>query len=186
MGRGSRLTSWPAYSSLMALSQPMIAEEILDAYPLGRHRCLLDVGGGAAAFLAAAAASAPDLRLMLFDLPAVAHQAEQRLRQLGLAERSSVFGGNFFADPLPKGADVVSLVRVLLDHDDASVLLLLRAAREAVGRDGTLLIAEPLRDPTASDRAAAAYFGVYLLAMGTRPHAHTRRACVTAASGRLH
>ena len=37
---------------------------VLDAYPLARHRCLLDVGGGEGAFLAAAAAararSAPD------------------------------------------------------------------------------------------------------------------------------
>ena len=74
-----------AYSSLMALSQPMIAEEILDAYRLGRHRCLLDVGGGEGAFLAAAAAAAPGLRLMLFDLPAVAPRAEQCLRGWGLA-----------------------------------------------------------------------------------------------------
>ena len=40
----------------MAASQPLVAQEVLDAYPLARHRCLLDVGGGDGAFLAAAAA----------------------------------------------------------------------------------------------------------------------------------
>src|SRR3954468_23134678 len=44
------------YSALMAASQPMVAAEILAAYPLAAHRCLLDVGGGEGAFLAAAAA----------------------------------------------------------------------------------------------------------------------------------
>ena len=39
------------YSSLMASSLALIAEDILEAYPLGRHRCLLDVGGGEGAFL---------------------------------------------------------------------------------------------------------------------------------------
>ena len=40
-----------AYSALMAASQPLVAAEMLDAYPLRRHRCLLDVGGGEGAFL---------------------------------------------------------------------------------------------------------------------------------------
>jgi hypothetical protein len=63
------------YSALMSASQPLVAEQVLDAYPLHRHRCLLDVGGGEGAFLRAAAQRAPDLRLMLFDLPPVAERA---------------------------------------------------------------------------------------------------------------
>jgi len=30
----------------MSASQPLVAQEVLDAYPLHGHRCLLDVGGG--------------------------------------------------------------------------------------------------------------------------------------------
>ena len=33
-------------------------------------------------------------------------------------------GGDFLADPLPRGADVVSLIRVVHDHDDDAVLKL--------------------------------------------------------------
>ena len=54
----------------MSRTQPLVAEDILDAYPFARHRCLLDVGGGEGAFLAAAAKRAPHLALRLFDLPA--------------------------------------------------------------------------------------------------------------------
>jgi len=64
-----------SYSALMTASQPLIAQEVLDSYPIHRHRCLLDVGGGEGVFLAAAATRVPALRLMLFDLPAVVEQA---------------------------------------------------------------------------------------------------------------
>ena len=56
----------------MTASQPLVADEILDAYPLSRHRCLLDVGGGEGAFVTRAAERTPALRCILFDLPAVA------------------------------------------------------------------------------------------------------------------
>src|ERR1700731_1852201 len=46
------------YSALMAASQPLIAQEVLDSYPIHRHQCLLDVGGGEGVFLAAAATRA--------------------------------------------------------------------------------------------------------------------------------
>jgi demethylspheroidene O-methyltransferase len=155
-----------SYSALMSVSQPMVAAEILAAYPLRRHRCLLDVGGGEGSFLAAAAASAPRLRLQLFDLPAVAERAQSRFAASGLAERATVVGGDFFTDPLPTGADVISLVRVVHDHDDAGVVALLRAVRAALPSSGTLLLAEPMAGTPGAEPIGDAYFGFYLLAMG--------------------
>jgi len=155
-----------AYPALMAASQPLVAEEILAAYRIGRHRCLLDVGGGDGSFLRAAAAQAPDLRLMLFDLPPVAEQARVRLAAAGLAGRSVAVGGDFLADPLPPGADVVSLVRVIHDHDDPAALDILRAARRALPPGGTLLLAEPMAGTSGAEPIGDAYFGFYLMAMG--------------------
>jgi demethylspheroidene O-methyltransferase len=154
------------YSTLMALSLPLVAEEVLDAYQVGQHRTLLDVGGGEGVFLAAAAGRVRRLKLILFDVPAVAERARVRLAKEGLAERSQVFGGDFFSDPLPKGADLISLIRVILDHDDTSALKILKGAREVLDPNGTLLIAEPLADTTGAEAMGGAYFGFYLLAMG--------------------
>jgi len=155
-----------AYTSLMSVSQALIADPVLDAYRMDRHRCLLDVGGGEGTFLAAAAARAPALRLMLFDLPAVAERARARLAAAGLARRARVFGGDFLSDPLPTGADVVSLVRVVHDHEDGAALALLRAVRRALPQGGTLLLAEPMSASRGAEPIADAYFGLYLLAMG--------------------
>lgn len=155
-----------AYSALMAASQPMIAADIIEAYPFHRHRRLLDVGGGAGAFLEAVARTAPPLDLMLFDLPAVAARAQSHLESAGLGDRARAFGGDALTGPLPAGADVISFVRVLHDHDDSGVLTLLRAARAALEPGGTVVVAEPMSRAPRRDPMADAYFGLYLFAMG--------------------
>ena len=132
------------YSALMAASQPLVADEILDAYDLRRHRCLLDVGGGEGGFLASAGQRHGQLRLMLFDLPAVTRRAAGRFEAAGLAGRATLHGGDFLRDALPRGADVISLVRVVHDQDDAGMRRLLAAAYEALPPGGVLLLGEPM------------------------------------------
>ena len=154
------------YSALMAASQALISDDILSAYSLRTHRCLLDVGGGEGAFAAAAAARCPDLRVKLFDLPAVATRAQASLEREGFGNRFEAFGGSFLSDPLPRGADVVSLVRVLHDHDDAVVMQVLRAVRDALPDDGVILVAEPFAGTPGAEPIGDGYFGFYLLAMG--------------------
>lgn len=166
-GRGLAADSVAPYSGLMAASQALIAEDILEAYPLGRHRCLLDVGGGEGAFLAAAGRAAPALDLMLFDLPAVAARAEAHLTAEGLGGRVRTVGGSFVRDALPAGADVLSLVRVVHDHDDAAARIILRAAHAALASNGTLIVAEPMSGTRDAAPITDAYFGLYLLAMGS-------------------
>jgi demethylspheroidene O-methyltransferase len=155
-----------AYSDLMAASQPLVAAEVLAAYPLGRHRCLLDLGGGDGTFLIAAAAEAYSLRLMLFDLPAVADRARARIGVAGLTNRTAIAGGDFRTDVLPEGADIISLIRVIHDHDDQVALAILRSALHALPNGGTLLLAEPMAG-TKGAEPVAAYFTFYLLAMGS-------------------
>jgi demethylspheroidene O-methyltransferase len=154
------------YTTLMAASQPFIAEEVLAAYAFGRHRCLLDVGGGDGSFLRAVAKVTPKLKLMLFDLPPVARRAAQRCAELGLAARIETHGGDAIRGTLPRGADIISFVRIIHDHDDASALAMLRAAHAALPDSGTLLIAEPMSGTPGAEPIGDAYFGFYLMAMG--------------------
>jgi demethylspheroidene O-methyltransferase len=156
-----------AYSTLMGASQPLVAEDVLAAYDVRRHRCLLDVGGGEGRFLVAAAARAPGLQLKLFDLPAVAERARAALSAAGLAGRASVVGGDLHADALPTGADLISLVRVIHDHDDSAALAILQRVHDALPPGGTLLLAEPMSGTPGAEPVGDAYFGFYLLAMGS-------------------
>jgi demethylspheroidene O-methyltransferase len=154
------------YSQLMAASQPLVAAEILDAYSFDRHHRLLDVGGGEGRFLCSVGARAPHLQLTLFDLPAVAERAKSRFATAGLAQRANAIGGNFLSDPLPTGFDIVSLVRVIHDHDEQRALTILRAIHAALPPGGTLLLAEPMAGTPGAEAMGDAYFGFYLLAMG--------------------
>jgi demethylspheroidene O-methyltransferase len=154
------------YSELMSASQPLIAQEVLSAYAFRNHRYLLDVGGGQGTFLLAAARAFPHLRLMLFDLPAVAGLADKNFRAAGLAERAQAHGGSFFESPLPSGADLITVLRVLYDHDDHRALAILQAAYRALAPGGTLLVAEPMSETPGAESMGSAYFGFYLLAMG--------------------
>jgi len=157
-----------AYSALMAASQSMLAEEILDAYDFGRHARLLDVGGGEGAFITAAGARHPALTLSLFDLPPVVERARQRFAGQPLHQCPHCHGGSFLDDSLPRGHDCVTLVRVLFDHEDAVVLRLLRNVRAAMEPGQTLVIAEPMAgDHSRGQRLSTAYFGIYVLAMGS-------------------
>ena len=172
------------YSALMAASQPLVADEIVDAYALDGHRCLLDVGGGEGVFLQRVATRAPHLRLMLFDLPAVAARARVRLAAAASTSTVRVYGGDFLGELLPRGADIATLVRVVHDHDDARALQLLRAVHAALPADGTVLLAEPMADTRGAQAMGDAYFGFYLLAMGRgRPRSRAELAALLQQAG---
>ena len=154
------------YSELMAVSQPLVAAQVLQHFDFAPFRCLLDVGGGEGAFLQAIGNAVPHLSLRLFDLPAVAARAHARLAAGALGHRAQCHGGSFLHDALPEGADLVSLVRVVHDHDDAAVLALFRRVHAALPPDGTLLVAEPMSLPGPAARMCDAYLALYLVAMG--------------------
>jgi demethylspheroidene O-methyltransferase len=147
------------YSQLMADSQRIVADDTLRLVDLTRAGRLMDVGGGTGAFLRAAAKLHPNLALTLFDLPHVLAVAEPFSPNLTLAP------GSFRADPIPEGADVISLVRVLYDHPDSVVEPLLAKVHAALPPGGRLIISETFAGGERPDRAVDVYFAFYTMAM---------------------
>lgn len=154
------------YSELMAATQRMLSDDILDVARLDRFEHVMDVGGGNGTFLMRAAARAPATAFTLYDLPNVAEIAHGRIAEAGLSDRIRTVGGDFRQDALPDGLSAISLVRVLYDHPDAVAVALLRKVRDALPKGGTVIIAEPMDGAGGEARVGAAYFGFYLLAMG--------------------
>lgn len=149
-----------AYSGLMADSQALVAEDTLRLVDFRGIRHLMDVGGGTGAFLRAVHAVRPGLRLTLFDLPAVLQAAR-------LPPGIEVRPGSFRDDPLPEGADAISLVRVLYDHADATVAALLARVHAALPPGGRVIVSEPMSGGARPDPATDVYFAFYCLAMQT-------------------
>ena len=155
------------YSELMATSQAMVAREAIAAYRFKKHKRVLDVGGGHGAFVSALATACPDLALGVFDLPPVIAGTGPRLDSAGLTSRVALHPGDFFNDPIPRGYDCVTLVRILHDHDDAQSLELLRAIRRSLPPGGRLVIAEPMASTPGARAMGDGYFGMYLWAMNS-------------------
>ncbi|MEL6542475.1 MAG: methyltransferase [Pseudomonadota bacterium] len=155
------------YSRLMAASQRYVADQVLAAFSFSGTQKLLDVGGGHGAFVRRVGEAYPRLKVGVFDLPEVAQSAREPLEQdLGF-ERVSCHPGNFFEDAIPQGFDMVSLVRILHDHDDEPAAALLRNIRQSLTPGQRLLIAEPMARIPGAEPMGEAFFGFYLWAMGS-------------------
>lgn len=172
------------YSTLMAASQHFVADEVLASVAFRNVNRLLDVGGGHGAFLRHIGGAWPHLTLGLFDLPEVAQTGAQVLGEALGTARVTAHPGNFFSDPIPQGYDMVSLIRILHDHDDAAAQVLLGNIRASLVPGARLLIAEPMARIPGAEPMGEAFFGLYLWAMGSgRPRSPAEIIAMTRAAG---
>ncbi|WP_435418745.1 methyltransferase [Parerythrobacter aurantius] len=164
------------YTQLMAATQPMVWQQIIGRYRFGSHRRMLDVGGGSGGFVEAIGIRAPGLELGIFDLPEVIPLARDRFDGTALDARVTLHPGSFRQDSIPIGYDLVTLVRILHDHDDDVAQALLASIFESLPPGGKLLILEPMAQTRGAEAMGDAYFGLYLWAIGSgrpRPFAET-------------
>lgn len=172
------------YSQLMAASQHFVADEVLASVSFKGVKRLLDVGGGHGAFLRAIGTAHPHLSLGLFDLPEVVETGQHVLGEAVGAARVTAHPGNFFSDSIPQGYDMVSLIRILHDHDDGPAQALLANIRKSLVPGARLLIAEPMARIPGAEPMGEAFFGLYLWAMGSgRPRSPVEITAMLRAAG---
>ncbi|MGA8635397.1 MAG: methyltransferase [Candidatus Dormiibacterota bacterium] len=99
---------------------------------------LVDVGGGTGAMLAALLRAQPHLRGMLVDLPGPVTRSREIFEAAGVADRVTSVAQSFF-DPLPAGADVYLLRKVLNDWPDRETVEILRRCADAARPSGTIV-----------------------------------------------
>ncbi len=156
------------YSKLMQTSQRLVAEQTLQAYSLKGVKRILDIGGGTGAFLLGVKNKYPSIEATVFDLPNVIDVAKSNHQQTdGIVGHLNFCPGDFLKDDFPSNQDVICLVRVLYDHEDTTVELLLRRIYEALPKGGSLLITEPMSGGVKAMRSSDCYFSFYTLAMTT-------------------
>lgn len=168
------------YSQLMSSSLGLIADHILDSYPLRDYQNLIDVAGGTGNFARAVRKRWPDIRVTVLDLPEVVSEARTQYPDSQIRFTPV----DMFRSPLPQGVELFSLVRVLHDHDDQPVLDLLTRLHQALKPGGHLLIAEPMADTAGAESIGGTYFSFYLWAMGSgRPRSADELSTLCQAAG---
>ena len=131
------------FNRAMASNSYWVARAFAACELLSDVRCLIDVGGGQGALLAAALEAHPGLRGILFDLPHAANAASDFLSQRGLADRAQFVAGSFF-ESVPRGGDAYVLKSVLHDWGDPECLAILQQCRTVMGPADRLFIIERL------------------------------------------
>jgi SAM-dependent methyltransferase len=121
------------------------AAGIAAKFPFERYRSVLDLGCAAGGLLAHLAETHPHLRGIGFDLPAAKATFERYVASVGLADRVTFSGGDFFKDPLPR-ADVVTLGHILHDWDLDQKQRLLAKVYDALPEGGAAIVFESLID----------------------------------------
>jgi acetylserotonin N-methyltransferase len=124
---------------LGVLSSP----EVVKAFDLSRFRRMVDLGGATGHLALAACERNPDLRAVVFDLPAVSELARVYARSSIASQRIEVAAGDFFSDELPDG-DLFALGRILHDWPEDKIRALLARIYRRLPAGGAILIAEKL------------------------------------------
>jgi len=162
--------SWPPstdeqvadFERSMAAGAPPIVEALtlVSAAVFGKRATRwLDVGGGDGVVAEALLATQSHLRADIFNLPAVSPLVRARAEKLS-HDRLGFVGGDFLAEPLPEGYDVISFVRVLHDWPANVARTLIEKAYQALPSGGTIVVCEEFRS---AERLAIQFFWTYFL-----------------------
>jgi hypothetical protein len=140
---------------------------LAEVYEFERHERLLDLGGGTGSFLIPIVARHPQIHGGLFEIPAVAAIARQRLADRGLAGRVSVLEGDLLRDPIPDGYDSFLLANVVHIFSPEQNRDLFRRVHEHARQGSRLLLVSFWTDPSHTEPVFAAVMaGEFLLAGG--------------------
>jgi len=159
-------TQTEAYETAVALVTAETAADLAGAYDFGRHRRILDVGGGYATFLEPILSAYGHLTATLVDLPEVAAVVTEQIANFPLAARLTAVSADMFADPLPADHDAILVANVVHLFPPERILGLLRRLREVVTPDGRLLLVDWWRTELAPHPSARFGAGEFLMISG--------------------
>jgi SAM-dependent methyltransferase len=102
-------------------------------------RHVVDVGGGTGAMLAELLRLRPELRGTLVEVPRTIALSGEIFRAAGVANRVTTVGQSFF-DPLPPGADLYLLRKVMSNWPDHEARAILSRCAEAARPNGRVVV----------------------------------------------
>jgi hypothetical protein len=129
------------FNDAMAEFTTLVAEELVRRYDFRDTRCVVDVGGGHGALIAAVLAANPGLTGVLLDLAHAMPGARAHLRSAGVEARCKLVEGDFFQS-IPEGGDLYLLKAVLHDWNEERCASILRNCRRAMPARARLAIIE--------------------------------------------
>jgi predicted O-methyltransferase YrrM len=160
--RGAEADRAAFLEAMNCVSAPLLTELITALQPL-RFSHLLDVGGATGTWTVAFLRAVPDATATIFDLPDALPLAKRRLLTEGLSKRAHLVGGDFYEDPLPKGADLAWLGAIIHQNSRAQNRELFAKVYDALAPGGHVVIRDIVMEPTHTRPVTGALFAINML-----------------------
>lgn len=135
---------------------------------------LMDVGGGSGAISIEVCRAHPAMRAVVADMPAVVARTAQHIEAAGFRDRIDTWGGDFFTDPLPAGADAAVFSQLLHDFSADRCRALLRRVSDALPAGAPVMLLEIMPDEARRGPVNAVAFAVAMVIYTEGGDAHTQ------------
>ena len=134
---------------------------------------LLDVGGASGTWTLAFLRAVPGAKATLFDLPDAIAQAQQRLAGSEFAPRAKLVTGDFYADPLPSGADYAWVSAIIHQHSREETRALFAKVYAALVPGGRIGVRDVVMQPDRTRPVFGALFAINMLVNTERGGTYT-------------
>lgn len=150
------------------------AEAVADLLDLSDARRLLDIGPGPATYPIALCRRYPALRATLYDLPGTLRITERYVAASDVAARIECLAGDYRADPVPEGYDIVFLSNIIHGEDEAANEALVGKLSGALVPGGRLVIKDHILGGTRAETDAGRVFSLLMLLTTEGGRCYTR------------
>jgi O-methyltransferase domain/Dimerisation domain len=130
------------FARAMKRAITFVTDEVARVLDTRSATVVADIGGAGGSLLHAVLQANPALRGIVFDLPNIAEIAKGAAAEVGLQQRLTVLGGDFF-EGVP-AADLYLLRYILHDWDDVACIRILQNCRRAMLPCGRVAVIEQL------------------------------------------
>ncbi len=154
------------YGFMQAISD-MANKELAASGVWDEVNVLLDVGGGNGANAIAIAKHHPHIKVIIYDLPATCEKAKEVIEKEGLADRVSVFSGDFFKDEFPSGVDGILFAHIMTIWSQEKNLFLLKKAFDSLTPGGRAFVFNMVSKDDETGPLMCTLSNVYFLAIAS-------------------
>jgi len=166
-----RIASDPALESTFQAAMSALSAQanahLSQTIDFGSFSRIVDAGGGDGTNAIALARKYPDLEVIVYDSPTVCGIAQDNANAAGLADRVSVWPGNFLVDPFPPHIDAVLYCHIFTIWSLDRERDLLQRTHAALPSGGSVLLFNMMGNDDETGPLSTALGSPYFLAIAT-------------------
>jgi predicted O-methyltransferase YrrM len=130
---------------------------------LSKIKFILDIGGGSGAYSMEFLSKKPEIEATIFDLPNVIPITKKFIEKEGFSDKVKTYAGDYTADDLPKGFDLVFLSAIIHSNSLGINQELINKCFNSLNKNGKIVIQDWIMNSDRTQPLAGAIFAINML-----------------------